>query len=122
MTPTESQRRCAAIRERVWKIIRGLIEFTCDEAALLAEVPRKSVATYVFMLYCAGYVRQAGKRKEADGRKHLLWRITKNTGPKAPYPCRCLYDPNLDDIKEVKEKEDLQTPGSTKTKKAQHVD
>ena len=88
-----------AKRGKIWRVIRGLIEFTFDEVAILAEEPGAS--TYLFHLYNAGYIRQAGKRKEADGRRKVVWRLARNTGPKAPVPCRCLYDPNIDEVKAV---------------------
>ncbi len=91
------------VREKLWKAIRGLTEFTTDEIAILTEAPHQAASRYVFLLYQSGYIRQAGTRKEADGRKRRVWRLRKNTGPKAPTPCRCLYDPNIDDLAEVKD-------------------
>ena len=90
------------VREKVWKVIRGLIEFTYEEVTILTENQHQAVSKYLLQLYHAGYIRRTGIRKEADGRRKHVWRIVKNTGPKAPYPCRCLYDPNLNDIAEVK--------------------
>jgi len=84
--------------EKIWKMIRGLIEFTYDEVAMLTETPYSTVSRYLLSLYSAGYIRPAGKRKEADGRKKVVWRLAKNTGPKAPVPCKCLYDPNIDGL------------------------
>ena len=83
-------------REKIWKVVRSLNEFTFDQIALLAE---EKASTYLFHLYNAGYIRQAGKRTEADGKKRVVWRLVRNTGPKAPMPCRCLYDPNIDEAK-----------------------
>lgn len=84
-------------REKIWKVIRALREFTVEEVAILVNISSSIVSSYVFHLYQAGYVRQGGRRTEADGRKRRLWQLAKNTGPKAPIPCRCIYDPNIDD-------------------------
>jgi DNA-binding transcriptional ArsR family regulator len=83
-------------REKIWKVIRALREFSIEEVATLTELTSAIVSVYVHQLLGAGYVKQAGIRKEASGRKRL-YRLTKNTGPKAPVPCRCIYDPNIDD-------------------------
>jgi len=91
------------VRDKVWKVIRGLVGgFSYDEVTMLTEAPYQSVSKYLIQLYHAGYIRPAGKREEADGRKKVVWRLVKNTGPKAPVPCRCLYDPNIDGLAEVK--------------------
>ncbi len=91
-------------RDKIWKVIRALREFSIEEAATLTELTSATVSGYVHQLLHAGYVRQAGIRREANGRKRL-YRLAKNTGPKAPVPCRCIYDPNIDDatVLEVKD-------------------
>lgn len=90
------------VREKVWRIIRGLPQgFTFDEVAMLTESPQGAVTTYLIMLADAGYIRRSGKRKEAPCRVKHVWRLAKNTGPKAPAPCRCLYDPNIDNTAPV---------------------
>jgi hypothetical protein len=85
------------MRDRVWKVIRGLTAFTYDDIITLAGVHESSVSVYLRKLYHAGYVRRAGRQAAADGRLKAVWRLAKNTGPKAPVPCQCLYDPNIDD-------------------------
>lgn len=90
------------VRARVWKVIRISPMWTFADVVQLTECPQAS--TYLLTLYKASYIRQAGKRKEANGRKVVVWRLAKNTGPKPPYPCPCLYDPNLHDLAEVAEK------------------
>mgnify|MGYP001598525015 FL=1 len=83
-------------REKIWKVIRVLREFSIGEVSILVNASGQVISSYLFHLQNAGYVRQSGLRKEADGRNHRLYRRAKNTGPKAPVPCRCIYDPNLD--------------------------
>jgi len=94
--PNNKEKVQSRNREKIWKVIRALMGFSVEEVSTLTELAYQVVSSYVFHLYNAGYVRQAGKRKEGDGRKRVLWRIAKNTGPKAPVICRCLYDPNID--------------------------
>jgi hypothetical protein len=89
-------------QERVWKLIRIIPEFNFRELAVLTELQLQTVSSYLLILWRAGYIRPAGNRKTANGKRHKVWRLVKNTGPKTPYPCRCLYDPNLDDLAEVK--------------------
>jgi hypothetical protein len=84
-------------RDKVWKVVRGLISFTYDDVITLTGIPESSVSTYLRKLYHAGYVRRAGRQAGADGRLKAVWRLARNTGPKAPVPCQCLYDPNIDD-------------------------
>lgn len=96
---SKSSRLQAGKREKTWKVIRGLPSgFTCDEVVMLSEVSYHLVSSFLFILYQAGYVRQAGKKEDESGKKRIVWRLAKNTGPKAPVPCRCLYDPNIDDM------------------------
>lgn len=84
-------------KEKIWKVIRALREFTIEEVSTLTEIAYQNVALYVNRLFHAGYIRQGGMRKNASGKKVRLWQLAKNTGPKAPIPCRCIYDPNIDD-------------------------
>jgi len=84
-------------RDKIWKTIRVLREFSVEEVAILIDVDNSVVSRYVYQLFQAGYVRVGGMRKEVDGRKRRKWQLVKNTGPKAPVPCRCIYDPNIDD-------------------------
>jgi hypothetical protein len=90
-------------QQKVWAVIRGLREFGFEEVSMLADLPYKAVSSYLKSLYLAGYIRQVGKRKEADGRRKNIWRLARNSGPRAPIPCKCLYDPNIDDLAEVKD-------------------
>ncbi|MBS3918078.1 MAG: hypothetical protein KG012_04235 [Deltaproteobacteria bacterium] len=102
MTVILPKKDAVATRGKVWRVIRGLPGgFTFDEIATITESPQGAVTTYLIILSNAGYIRQAGKRKEADGRRKVVWRLARNTGPKAPVPCRCLYDPNIDEVKAV---------------------
>ena len=96
-------------REKIWKVIRSLPEFTFDQVSLLSE---EKASTYLSHLYSAGYLRQAGKRTEADGRRRVVWRLVRNTGPKAPMPCRCLYDPNIDGTAAMKTTSSAVIPAS----------
>lgn len=88
-------------QEKVWKVIRGLNEFTVDDVVVLTGLQRATVAVYLSTLHKAGYLRISGKK-----RQQAIYRMVKNTGPKAPIQRRCLYDPNTKKLMyyEVKEK------------------
>lgn len=113
------------VREKVWKVIRGLLGFTFDEVAITADLPYTKASTYLKALYQAGYIRQAGKKEGIDGRKKVFWRLVRNTGPKAPAPCKCLYDPNIDEVQQT-DKQASQEAGKKKSDRlrsgARHVD
>lgn len=109
-------------REKVWKMIRCLIAFSFEEVSILTELPYTLASSYLKALYQAGYIRQAGKRREADGRKKVIWRVARNTGPKAPVPCKCLYDPNIDELSEVKVPPPKLRGGKREISEAGHVD
>lgn len=94
-------------RDRIWKILRVLRKFTIDEVVTLSEVKGEYVVKYIKTLFYAGYVRQAGLTDNPQGRKVRLYHIAKDTGPKAPIPCRCLYDPNIDDVRMTEKPEEV---------------
>jgi len=82
------------IQEKIWKVIRGLNQFTVEEVAILVEGNPKYVGVYLSSLVYAGYIRKTGRRREGK-RSKPLYRLIKNTGPKAPKIRRNVYDPNL---------------------------
>lgn len=90
-------------QDKIWKTIRNLREFTLHEVSILTEVQPKNIGAYISALARAEYVRRIGLRKEAPGPRHKLWRLIKNTGPKTPKLRRCLLDPNLNTLTEVKD-------------------
>ena len=105
------------VQDKVWKVIRGLNEFTFEEVAIVTESPQKAVTLYLLKLYKAGYIRQAGKRISENGRKKIFWRLVKNTGPLAPVAMLCLYDPNTDIIKDSKGIRSWVNPETVKPKR-----
>jgi hypothetical protein len=89
-------------QDKIWKCIRSLREFTLREVSTLSGVPLRNILTYTSALARADYINRAGLRKEHPGR-HKLWRLIKNTGPKTPKLRRCLLDPNINTLTEVKD-------------------
>ncbi len=91
-------------QDRIWKVIRGLGDFTIEDLIVLAEERSKStVRVYLSVLIKTGYVRKTGKLKHPHiGGPRAIYRLIKNTGPKAPVQTRCIYDPNLNALAEVK--------------------
>ena len=90
-------------QEKVWRVIRGLGDFTVEELAILVEEKQHTVTFYTSLLCKAGYIRHVGKRKAASGWPQRVYRLVKNTGPKAPIQKRCLFDPNTSKMQEVKD-------------------
>ncbi len=84
------------LREKIWKVIRGLQTFTVPEIeTLLVNTNERTVWNYIDILKRAGYLREEGKRKVAHTGVHQkVYRLIKNTGPACPRMELCLYDPN----------------------------
>ena len=85
------------LREKAWKIMRTLGTYTLTEVATLAEADYSNIGHYHQCLVAAGYVRQEGTRKQ-EGRPGFdkIFRLIKNTGPKAPIQkdLRFVFDQN----------------------------
>lgn len=95
-------------QEKIWKVIRGInAGFTVEDVMVLTEQNRSTVSSYLRALLQSGYIRKTGTRRQARGRSQDVYRLIKNTGPKPPVQRTCLYDPNLDNLTEVKEVGDV---------------
>ncbi len=99
-------------QEKIWKIIRGLGEFTTEDVVVLTELQWATVSVYLSTIHKAGYLRITGKRGH-----QAVYRIIKNTGPKAPIQRRCLYDPNTKKMIYIERKEGNNVGSSTETNK-----
>lgn len=99
-------------QDKVWKVVRGLRDFTIEELSQLTEEKQKTVMFYTSLLCKAGYIRFVGKRKAASGWPQRVYRLVRNTGPKTPMQKRCLYDPNTDTMAEIKETISAETGGA----------
>jgi hypothetical protein len=124
MSPLLNQRTCNKAsdleRLKVWRIIRGLRDYTISEVALLASVSEHIVRTYNFSLYRAGYVSVAGRRKNEAGVKKAAWRLIRNTGPEAPQQICCMLDTNLQTVAAAEKEKSRRQPRDKKG--AGHVD
>lgn len=88
-------------RQRMWQSMRLLGNFKTNTIASVAETTANHARQYISGLTKAGYIILAGKQSYTH-----IWRLVKNTGPKAPEVSRLkdlVYDPNLN--KEVWRKE-----------------
>lgn len=81
------------VAEKVWKTIRVLNTFTLSELATLTGSSYDNVKTHVGALRATGYIQVAGREK-TRGAWRKVYRLAKNTGPRAPVQIVCLYDPN----------------------------
>jgi len=84
-------------RERAWKVMRAMGNYTLTDLASVADIPYGNIGHYHQCLVAAGYVRQVGT-KRVEGRPGFdkVYRLIKNTGPKPPIQkdLRFLFDPN----------------------------
>lgn len=84
-------------REKAWKLMRVMGNYTLTDIATLAEADYANFGHYHQCLVSAGYVRQVGTKKQ-EGRPGLdkIFRLVKNTGPKPPVQkeLRFLFDQN----------------------------
>lgn len=91
-------------QDKIWKVMRGLgQEFTVEDVMVLTQEKYSTISAYISVLKKAGYIRKTGIRRSHKGGGQSLYKLVKNTGPKAPLQRRCLYDPNIDSLSEVKD-------------------
>lgn len=84
-------------REKAWKLMRLMGNYTLGEIATLIEADVENIRHYHQCLVHAGYVRQVGtKRQEGRPGFDKVFRLVKNTGPKPPVQkdLRFIFDPN----------------------------
>ncbi|MDI1471905.1 hypothetical protein THER_1669 [Thermodesulfovibrio sp. N1] len=97
-------------RQKIWKVIRGLLTFTIDDIVRLTGCNERNAYYYICKLNKAGYFRVIDK--QATKTKHRrVYRLIKNTGPLAPIETSVIFDPN---IKEVMINERDTARGNTK--------
>ncbi len=86
-------------RDRAWRVMRMYKgAFSRMDIARLSESNYENIAKYIYVLAKAGYLAEAGHRSMKPKNGHeVLYRLKKNTGPKAPLmkDIDLLYDPNL---------------------------
>jgi len=98
-------------QEKIWKVIRGLGEFTVDDVVILTGLQRTTVSVYLSTIHKAGYLRISAKKGY-----YAVYRIVRNTGAKAPLQRRCVYDPNTKETLLIKVKEGQKCLKSSKKK------
>lgn len=101
--PAESARRDATAEGNLWRSMRGLKSFTPVDLAAHSSTPDIPVSLAAAQDYCQMLVRAAYlrvERKAIPGRRDAIYRLVRNTGPRAPVErrVRAVYDENLDEI------------------------
>ena len=88
-------------QQALWMAMRSLIQFSAAELALAAStdtlvIPRETASSYIADLFRAGYLAIAGHAPER--RQTMVYRLTRNSGPRAPIVQRtrnACFDLNL---------------------------
>jgi len=72
-------------RERMWKVMRYMRRFTVGDIIQMAEVSKRTAFRFISVLEAVGYIREEAKVKigEGRGRRTRVFRLVKDTGPKA---------------------------------------
>ena len=72
-------------REKAWKLMRLMGNYTLTEITTLTEADYGNISHFHQCLIRAGYVKQVGKKTQ-EGRPGFdkVYRLVKNTGPKCP--------------------------------------
>lgn len=84
--------------QKIWRSMRMHRSFTCDDIVMTSESSPGNVRTYVATLAKHGYLLCVGSSKTIHGRFKPVWRLIRNTGPKAPRRLqdgKIVWDPNL---------------------------
>jgi len=80
---------------KIWKVMRGLRKFTVPELMEISGLSQRIVYRYVILLCKSGYLKKTGTDKVySRGKARDVYRIVKDTGPKAPHLTVSMYDPN----------------------------
>jgi len=89
--------------ENMWRTMRMMAQFSPRDITIHAttdEVTVKSAtaASYLSFLYRTGYLRRL--QKAVPGRQQAIYRLIRNTGPRAPMIQRVkrVFDPNTGEI------------------------
>ena len=84
----------------MWRAMRGLANFTALDISTHATTPtcaveERQAQEYCQMLVRAGYLKVV--QKAVPGRRHAIYRLIKQTGPRPPRErrVRAVYDDNL---------------------------
>lgn len=84
-------------RDRAWTAMRVQRRFTLPDLIATAEASEANVGTYVRGLARAGYLRAAQPKRNGHKGGHIVWALTRDTGPLAPrlQSDGRTFDPNL---------------------------
>lgn len=96
-------------RDRMWRVMRKLPgSFDVNDVVMYANCPELEVTERAAQEYCgllcrSGYLRVL--RKAVPGKTRAVYRLLKNTGPRAPRErrIRVIWDDNLNEITHMPE-------------------
>ena len=97
---TRVYRRQPKARDRAWQSMRILRQFTSADLVATAEIGTDNARCYIRGLRRAGYLIVTRKKQEGKKSGHEVYRLVRNTGPKAPrlQSDGNTYDPNTHEI------------------------
>lgn len=80
-----SKRRPAQeLRQRAWNSMRVLRVFTTAQIAATAEISAVNLRKFLPALVRSGYIRVEKPKQNGKAQGHAIWRLARNTGPRAP--------------------------------------
>ncbi|MDQ6957207.1 MAG: hypothetical protein Q9M21_08425 [Mariprofundaceae bacterium] len=71
-------------RQRAWKAMRIMTQWTLGDIESTAEISRANAESFVYALVKAGYVRRIQPKKNGVKGGYAVYRLVKNTGPRCP--------------------------------------
>lgn len=85
-------------RQRAWQSMRIHREFNQREIQGSAPISKDNLSIYLKRLIGAGFVVLVKERENGQPGSFNTYRLTRNTGPRAPIPWRDggVFDPNTD--------------------------
>lgn len=95
------QRPAQESRQRAWNSMRVLRVFSTIQIVATAEISAINLRKYLPGLARAGYVQLAQAKQNGKVQGHAIWRLVRNTGPRAPIvrtDGTGVYDPNQDEV------------------------
>lgn len=94
-----THRPASESRQRAWNSMRVLRVFSRQDVISTAQISPANLKKYLPALLRAGYLGIARQKQNGKSQGHVIYRLMRNTGPRAPIPRTDnsgMYDPNQD--------------------------
>lgn len=94
-----TRRPASESRQLAWNSMRVMGIFTRPDIIGTAQISPVNLKKYLPALQQAGYVSIARPKQNGKSQGHIVYRLKRNTGPRAPIPRTDgsgVYDPNQD--------------------------